>query len=1138
MDRDELAEQARYWSQRAVRTIGRGLRELRRRAEESDIDEHAAAAATSVRDHVSAAVSDLRNRVAGLNGEQRIIIVGLVALIIASAVVSPMMLSGPSGPSNSEVREGTVSQETPDGYSEVPDERVTTTTPDRDELPEPEVRASVGSQTMEVTATERDGDPVLTVSDDRIHNGRWVSLNTKWFHETLGGVPERAYITHESGDSYSTQVHVRDNEVVFYIEEFSTNQVEFSGEVSLSGDDATDGTQYQYELDDLEEASDVQGRFVGVEATEWDNASASGLGDGDTLDVSPASDEVRGPSNGEPEVVFTGEVQQNSQTESGSGVSPSGSASVSVGGNIDTANGQLELTANQYYDHNVRGDDYSASTYSSGSWESVTFSTVPDTLEKVRIKMYDPSPTTADVQIYVLTNGQNYTFTGLNDWQMTSEYETRSNTYGVTTGSDITIKFRTEGEQAYLENVDFWGPAPSNVDVEASDGTSVSFGDFTGGETKTKTLNVAAGTSSLDFQGSGGGSLDWSFSRDERTATENPGSDLDGDGSDEITHSGVLLDGETATYQASSLSPGDDMATISTVGGSTVGVEVRLQEVVETRDPTVEVNGEVVGSHTGTLAAGESSNYTASSSLLQEGTNNVTVSVDDSGLSSDAPEPKVGFEYSHDATSRQSVEYAAEHWSERYNVSKTYASAQTDATLTIPFQGNVLGVRSIETRSNNSNWQSVPESDYKFDNTTLTVSFGNVSADEEVAVRATATKVQVGNGEIQVLNPSKESGDLATRVEVVDKQSEDFHISYAGTSGQIYYTENESWSDVESYHFADSSGHKRVYAPNAQTGSTFHVHDYPVTARPLSGDVHITDVGENETEPAFNVTYGNQNSGDEVEYTFQNASDGTDYVLYSQTKGLVRDSGTASSPLTLTDDDSPETLIFLIDDGDDGGDSGSGDSGTGPVPLDPAGNGDASWIPLGGVALALAGLVLAGNDPDAVRRAASDLGNAVDSLLSAIPYVGSTAGDIANTLVSSAGNAVATLVANNVVVMALSATIVIGAIQGGIIALPEGSLVIVVVAGVALASLIVLRDLEEFTMQRWAVIVVVAAVLAVEAMSDTDTSIIAALTSSDVFPIIALGLLYIAYKAVQGLRSPDEQNTIVVSGNIGGGDNQ
>ncbi|MEA5408622.1 hypothetical protein VB773_14275 [Haloarculaceae archaeon H-GB2-1] len=104
----------------------------------------------------------------------------------------------------------------------------------------------------------------------------------------------------------------------------------------------------------------------------------------------------------------------------------------------------------------------------------------------------------------------------------------------------------------------------------------------------------------------------------------------------------------------------------------------------------------------------------------------------------------------------------------------------------------------------------------------------------------------------------------------------------------------------------------------------------PVSVNPLAGDVHVSPTDPSSTEPTFVVEPGD-GTGDKVEYTFENAKDETHYVLWSVSSGIVRDDGTANSPLTLTDDDSNEKLQFQVDENTGSSDSGGG-GGSSSVP--------------------------------------------------------------------------------------------------------------------------------------------------------------------------------------------------------------
>ncbi|RXK46161.1 hypothetical protein EAF64_20535 [Halorientalis pallida] len=86
--------------------------------------------------------------------------------------------------------------------------------------------------------------------------------------------------------------------------------------------------------------------------------------------------------------------------------------------------------------------------------------------------------------------------------------------------------------------------------------------------------------------------------------------------------------------------------------------------------------------------------------------------------------------------------------------------------------------------------------------------------------------------------------------------------------------------------------------PNALEWGQTRITTIPVEATPQTGEVTLSVGRPSATEPKFVVQPG-QTQGDEVDFTFTGAADGTDYILYSYTQDIVRDPGTAQSPLML-----------------------------------------------------------------------------------------------------------------------------------------------------------------------------------------------------------------------------------------------
>jgi len=146
------------------------------------------------------------------------------------------------------------------------------------EAPDPpkEVRASAGSQTMAVETAVVDGEPAIVLDDDRTHSGRWVSIETAWFEGAIGEVPDAAYIEHEENGKYAAPLQVRGESAAFYVREFSTNTVTFDGEVRLSGAEAGDGTQYEYDLNDTSGVDDPSINLTGLSNTQTVSDSGTG----------------------------------------------------------------------------------------------------------------------------------------------------------------------------------------------------------------------------------------------------------------------------------------------------------------------------------------------------------------------------------------------------------------------------------------------------------------------------------------------------------------------------------------------------------------------------------------------------------------------------------------------------------------------------------------------------------------------------------------------------------------------------------------------------------------------------------------------------------------------------------------------
>jgi hypothetical protein len=188
-----------------------------------------------------------------------------------------------------------------------------------------------------------------------------------------------------------------------------------------------------------------------------------------------------------------------------------------------------------------------------------------------------------------------------------------------------------------------------------------------------------------------------------------------------------------------------------------------------------------------------------------------------------------------------------------------------------------------------------------------------------------------------VTDPTDPSRPLDTKIRL-DSWSEGAHIGLGGSPDgrKIHYTYDESTGGLE-YTRIESSGVQQLYLPSATTGAEMRVATIPVKADVKSGAAEFEVRSPSTTEPQFTVKPAGT-TGDTVAYTYTEASDGREYILYSMSSGVVRDSATANSPVTLEDDDSEETLVIRDDEtsttsSDSGGVLGPIEQPTGDGPL-------------------------------------------------------------------------------------------------------------------------------------------------------------------------------------------------------------
>jgi len=823
----------------------------------------------------------------------------LAALVIFSAVAPMAALAAPGG------------------MTTVPDSNITQDVPDGETVPvsaadlEGNVLASSGhADTMEVVVTTPEhadevmgtdsnvigsGEMAIVFRDSTDHESREVAVDAGLLRDALGYSPEMIRGTHSSGDTWRSEAVYEDGYLSMQIESWSSNTITFSGEVVISGT-YTDGSETNYDVSSIDAVSDFSINVTGTTATEWDNETASALSPSGSTPISIAGDlSPTGPASGSPRLSVTDKASAgyNPVTVQGDGeaLGPALIAGDDLNDNVEEAEVRVRTNEDVTTDkimipvYDVKGSDYGATV-------------------DVRLVQGTPDGTYGDGQQIATWDP---------DWSQSNQTISLDESVTFQANTDYTLEFITESSDIDGTN--------DRLYIEMDDSASNTWWTSQG-TARDEYANVVVDP--------------------ELTASSLSVSDGNG-----LSKSlGDFSDGETKSV-AFDVTTSSSELNFSGSGGGSLSATLEVRERAQTADPSVEVNGHST-SYSGTLADGSTASLSVNDSWI-ESTNSINVSVGDGTLSADAPTPAVNLNYRHDAQDKQSVNYSANKWSEEYNISRAYADASSNAALTIPHDGNVVAVKSVETQINGNGWSST--SDYTLDGTTLTVNIGSVSSGDTVQVRTSGRRVAVAGGSITVIEPTVKGNRLDTKIRL-DTWDEGDHIGLGGSpdARKIHYTYNDPGGE---YVRIESNGVQQLYLPNGADGSEMRVSTIPVQADVKSGAARFEVPDPSSTEPEFRVKPGSA-SGDTVEYTFVDAADDQKYSLYSVSQGVVRDSGTANSPLTLEDDDSEETLMFKQE---DSANSSSGDASImGPI-QQPTGDGPLNSVPV--ILLAYVGALIA-----------------------------------------------------------------------------------------------------------------------------------------------------------------------------------
>lgn len=657
------------------------------------------------------------------------------------------------------------------------------------------------------------------------------------------------------------------------------------------------------------------------------------------------------------------------------------------------------------------------------------------------------------------------------------------------------------------------------VDV---DGDGVSDASYSGvlytGETATVAVeDLTNGSTTLDTSTAVGPQPDWTLTYDAELYSRSPTIDIDQDGSPEAAHNGIIAPGETATIALENLNLTDDTATIGISDSTMVDVAVKLNERTQTNTPTVEINGQTT-SYDGTLSDGQTESLTVDTGWLDD-TTTVNVTVGDT-LSADAPKPQTELLYEHDAVDNVSVDHRAQAFAERYNVSRTYVSEKSDAELTIPYQGTVYSVKSLEIRTNESGgWSSVSESDYHLDNTTLTVNItavygGDVPAGTTVEVRTAGRKFVAHNASVTVTDPSGLDAPIDTTMQL-DQWDQGAYLG-VGNDAQgrrlHYVVDNGSTYDTSEYVVIDAQDRQRLHLPNAADSDKVRIRTLPLDFDVASNEMRVSVPEDNvsRTEPYFRVK-GAGSSGDAYDVTFLNATSGETYQLYSIDNGVGLDTAQANSPVTLDGSDDT-TGLFQIRLSEGSTDDGGGGGGpVGPMVVEKG--------PLSGISLdltfpvtvvislaALGGLLVLGRRLDLIDT-----------------------GDRGDTVVGAARQSATALLGNPAV---LGGILIVGA--AAVIrfdVLPEQTGGIAALAAIPAAIALALRQFGGFDFRVWVGSTALTAALGIQVVAPELFDRIFG-RIEPLIPLVVVGVIALAWRAVSAWReeagTPDEVNRLVV----------
>lgn len=490
-----------------------------------------------------------------------IVVLSTIALPLGAAATTSAQTAGPSG--MVALGSDQISEDLPDG----------TDAPLRASDLEGAVYASDHADTLEVVVTtpdraadylDEDGSNVIAeddevaivLRDDEVHDGREVAVEIGVFEESLGYVPSIAFGTHESGEEWTSAITREGTVASFEVPRFSDNAVSFTGGISLSGDAAADGTNYEYELENLDGVDDYSINVTGVNNTNQFSEKEI-LSDGGSIPVA-----IGGNSDAQNVAI----VLEGKSSTTASSMSPSVSTYVDGAGVQDSSDTPKSdetidtvFTASKSETYTL-GFDYTMDA-ESGSFDGYSGTTY------LYYRIYDDSAGSwssyTQLKSMYTQNGDNYD----SGTVTVTESLDAGDKVGVKTSATLDSS-PTDDASHYYESEFTGGSASYSVDTGSVDGyfSGYSFSSpaLSPGETWVKEFGtLTPGDKSLSVSTSSGGGVITNISGIEISKTTDPVVEVNGH---TTNYDGTLADGETTSLATNEawLENGTNTVTVST----------------------------------------------------------------------------------------------------------------------------------------------------------------------------------------------------------------------------------------------------------------------------------------------------------------------------------------------------------------------------------------------------------------------------------------------------------------------------------------------------------------------------------------------------------------------------------------------